>query len=155
MPWELPDNPFDDLVRKGIVVPLNTDEKMLVKKLGQPISIERTKVKNEYYNFDDLVVTYRYPGLEISYYHHMHPQHGWKGIARIQVTSNEHPIEHGIYIGMPLSEINEKFGPLPDTKWEANGLLFISYEPWDAVHEQIVFVLKDNVLTKFVWSNWP
>lgn len=42
MPWELPDNPFDDLVRNGIVVPLNTDEKMLVEKLGQPISIERT-----------------------------------------------------------------------------------------------------------------
>lgn len=155
MPWDSPPNPLDDLVRNGIIVALNTDERTLVEKLGQPATIERTKVKNEYYDFDDIVVTYRYPGLEIFYYHHMHPEHGWKGIASIQVTSNEHRVEHGIYIGMPLSEINEKFGPLPDTKWEANGFLFISYAPWDAMHEQIVFVLKDNVLAKFVWSNWP
>jgi len=36
MPWELPDDPLADLVRHGIVIQLNTDEKALLEKLGQP-----------------------------------------------------------------------------------------------------------------------
>jgi|GEM_PF-5727615 len=155
MPWELPDDPLADLVRNGIVIQLNTDEKALLEKLGQPRQINRTKVKNRYYDFDDIVVTYTYQGLDISYYHHMHPKHGWKGIASIEVTSNEHQIKHGIYIGMPFSEIEKKVGALLITKWESGGYLHISYQPWDAVHQQIVFVIKDNILKKFVWSDWP
>jgi hypothetical protein len=85
----------------------------------------------------------------------MHPKHGWKGIASIEVTSNEHQIKHGIYIGMPFSEIEKKVGTLLITKWESDGYLHISYQPWDAVHQQIIFVIKDNILKKFVWSDWP
>jgi len=155
MPWDFPPNPLDDLVVNGIVVPLNTDEKTLLEKLGQPQNIERIKVKNPYYDFDDIAVTYKYHGLEISYYHHMHPENGWKKIASIEVTSNEYPIKHGISIGMPLSEIERRFGQLPLTKWESDGYLYITYARWDSVHDQVNFVLQDNILKKFVWSDWP
>ena len=146
---------IDDLVASGIVVNMDSDEKQLVKKLGEPLRIEVKAVENAYYDFDDAAIYYHYPGLEVIYYHHKHPDTGWKKISRIEVSNNDYDIDHGIKIGMDILEVIELFGHHHFPVWEENGFKYIGYETSRSVHEQVIFEFKDNVLTKFIWSDWP
>ena len=147
---------IDDLATNGIIVDLSFNEQELVNHFGQPLKIEVEEINNPYYNeFKDASIHYFYSGLEIIYYHHNHPEHGWKKIKRIEVTTNDYDLKYGIKIGMHASEIYKLFGPSHFPKWESAGIVYLGYQTEESVHDQILFALKDDKLDKFIWSDWP
>jgi len=147
---------IDDLVTNGIIVDLSLNERELVNHFGQPLKIEVEEIDNPYYNeFKDASIHYFYSGLEIIYYHHKHPEHGWKKIKRIEVTTNDYDLKYGRRIGMHASEIYKLFGPSHFPKWEWAGIVYLCYQTEESVHDQILFALRDDELAKFIWSDWP
>ena len=146
---------IDDLVNNGIVVDLNWNEQQLIIELGKPVKVVVKAIENNYYEFDDASIHYHYDGLEIIYYHHKHPEKGWKKISRIEVCNKDYKLKYGIRIGMHISEIYALFGSSHFPVWEEDGFKYLGYESTQSEHEQILFVMKEDYLTKVIWSNWP
>lgn len=146
-------NPIDGIVYNRIIVNLDADENMLVKELGEPLRIEKKDIKNRHYDFNDMLIIYYYPGLEITYYHFKHPEYEWKKIVEIEVSSNDYDLKCFIKMGMHISEIYHIFGKNPLSHSEFNGTVYITY--LHSEFEYFRFVLKNEMLVKFTWSCWP
>lgn len=152
--------PIDDLALNGIIINLDADENQLVQKLGRPKRVETNDIDNPYYDeFDDASISYYYPGLEIIYYYHKHPEYGWKAISQIEVTSNEYKLKYNIKMGMDVDDVVNLFGVNQCFEWESEGKYYISFFPTEKIevdpHVQIIFVFKDERLIEFSWSRWP
>lgn len=155
MPYERAPNQFDKIVENGFLIPLSTIESDLINILGKPKRVEESDVENKYYNFTDSIKTYKYEGLEISYYHHRHPETGWNKIVSIRVSNNQYKIMPGIRVGMKIDEIEKFLDGLPTYRSKKGDINNIHYQAPGSVHDQITFVVKSGGLYAFVWSNWP
>jgi hypothetical protein len=155
--FKKPNPQIYDLVYNGIGIDVGSTRQETIKLLGEPTKVEKTPINNKYYDFKDELTTYYYPGLEVLYYKHNHPEYGWDKVSRIDVTDNHYDLKYGIKIGMPASEVISKFGesPYPPYKNEESGAESLFYLPGDATHEQVIFVLKNGQVERFIWSNMP
>ena len=121
--------------------------------MGEPQNVTEEPIKNVYFDsFKDAIIKYTYPGLKITYYHHRHPENGWRNIIRIEVTGNDYPLKHGIAIGMHCSEICPKFNGYPSYTSENSGLLYRVYMSNDILFKKIILAFKDERLVKYIWS---
>lgn len=146
-----------DLIWNGPGIEVGTSRVETLALLGETTKTEQTFVENSYYEFKDEITTYYYPGLEILYFKHNHPESGWDGLVRIEVSKNYFKLKYGIQIGMPAQEIFRNYGApqYPPFKDEKSGEESFVYMSEESSNGQIIFVVGNEKLNKFIWSNMP
>lgn len=151
----LNDSEVNDLLLNGFVVSTDADESQVKKQLGPPVSIKAVQVSNPYSEIKDEVTRYIYQGLEITFYECKNPQIRWKNIVEISVSSNTYKLKYGLTVGMTLTEFESKFKGRSCTNWRTGDLEYYSYSMPDSVHDQINIAVKNKIVQKIIWSNWP
>lgn len=146
---------IDDLPWNGVIVSPKGSEKEVLAQLGSPTKKETRPVHNAYFDFEDLLIFYEYPGLTIVFYQFAHPNQGWTKLVKVHVKSDRWPLKDGLKVGLRRDLVADILGPFHESS-QADGKLYWFYFPTDEEpHLQIICVFEEGVLTELVWSHTP
>jgi hypothetical protein len=120
----------------------------IIKKLGNPMNIKETKVKNIHDpEVIDTVYELFYDGLYIKNYTAIAKDKGW--IEHISITKNNYNLKYGINIGNDRNHIESILGKPPETKDD----VWI-YTDSDGYADTVKFYFKNDTVTKIEWDFW-
>jgi hypothetical protein len=142
---------IDEFINEGPIFLNNTIYKTndeIINKLGKPINIKETKVKNIHNpEVIDTVFELFYDGLYIKNYAAKANDKGW--IENISITKNSYNLKCGINIESNRNHIKNILGEPPEKKDD----VWI-YTDSDGYPDSVTFYFKNDTVTKIEWNFW-